>query len=107
MALYQLIDGLVSEAFDVHRAFGGEMDDALLEFRWAQQSHTAWHHLSFETHHRGPADGAMRRPLKWFLLTGPSRFQNLYDLGNDIPRPLDHDPVSSANILTGNLIGVM
>ena len=107
-AVDQLIDQLVAQALDIHRAPAGEMQQRLLALRRAHQpARAARDRLVGQPHHRRAAFRAARGHHESPRPGRPLLGQHAHDLRNDVAGAAHDDGVADAHVLAPDLVLVV
>ncbi len=104
----ELVDELVAQALDVHRAAAREMQQRLLALRGADQSAgAARDRLAFESQHRRPAFGALRRHDERLRILRPALGQHTNDFGDHVAGAAHDDGIADVHVLATHLVLVV
>ena len=107
LRIHQLCYQFIAESLYVHAAARGKVCDVLLDLSRTDQSYAAVRGLALKAHNVRAALRAGGWHDKFLFLAAPLRFDDLYDLRDDVSRPLDDNGVAYANVLLFDLIHVV
>ena len=103
----ELIDDRRTQAFDVHRAACGEVDEQLAPLRGTERIQAAPHHLPLLAHEQRVAGGAVLGHLPRGGPLGTLLEDHSLDLGDDVACLVDQHRVADAHVLARHLVLVV
>ena len=106
-ALDEARSELLAEPLDVHRAARGEVAEPPDELRGAGGAGAALDLLALLAHDLRAAHRALGGKRERPLLAGAPLLERLHDLGDDLARAADEDPVAHEDVLAPHLVLVV